>query len=286
MKITAAAIQMPSELRQVGANRERADSLLKLAHDSGADLAVLPEMFNTGYGLLEDFHGEAEERDGSTISHLSERAKRWRMTIAAGFVERNGHHLHDSLALATPDGKVEVYRKRHLVFWERFRFYPGRSALVVKTPFGRVGLAICADMIYKKVWEEYRGRIDLAVIAAAWPEFADRETGRKHWLFGHVGPLSGAIPGQVAKDLDIPVVFANQCGHTKTFIPILTARIRDRFAGRSSLNDGRHAVSTVAGIDEAVVVSALTLHSPQGPKSCHFMSNSVREASFSGSVRS
>ena len=34
---------------------------------------------------------------------------------------------------------------------------------------------ICADMIYRRVWDDYRGRVDLAVIAAAWPEFAYRD---------------------------------------------------------------------------------------------------------------
>ena len=137
------------------------------------------------------------------------------MGIAAGFVERDGRHLYDSVAFFPPDGAVHVYRKRNLVFWERFRFRPGRDPLVVATPWGRIGFAICADMIYRDVWDGYRGRIDLAVVSSAWPDFADRETGRKHWLLGQVGPLSRAIPGRVAHDLGIPVVFANQCGPTR-----------------------------------------------------------------------
>ena len=76
-------------------------------------------------------------------------------------------------------------------------------------------------MIYRRVWNDYRGRIDLAVVSAAWPDFADRDTGRRHWLLGHVGPLSTAIPEKVALDLGIPVIFANQCGETHTTIPVL-----------------------------------------------------------------
>ena len=49
-----------------------------------------------------------------------------------------------------------LYRKRNLVFWERFRFRPGKSPLVVPTPWGRIGFAVCADMIYRKVWHDYR----------------------------------------------------------------------------------------------------------------------------------
>lgn len=279
MKIAAAAIQMPSELGAVAANVDRADALLCHAFEAGAELAVLPEMFNTGYGLVPDYAPTAEGRDGPTLRHLAARARQWGLTIAAGFVERDGRHLYDSLALVEPDGTIQVYRKRNLVFWERFRFLPGRAGVVATTRFGRIGLAICADMIYRRVWSDYRGRIDLALIASAWPQFACRRSGRKHWLFGHVGPMSGAIPHQVAADLGIPVVFANQCGTTQTTIPILQTIIADRFAGLSSVTDGRHGPPSLAGLDEQVVISELTLHPAQGPSSCRSTSASAPAAS-------
>ena len=223
-------------------------------------------MFNTRYGLIPDYGPVAEGADGPTLRHLAARAREWGMAIAFGFVEREDRHLYDSIGFATPDGRVQVYRKRNLVFWERFRFRPGREPLVVATPWGRVGFAVCADMIYSKVWDDYRGRIDLAVVCSAWPDFACRETGRKHWLFGHVGPLSGAIPGKVADDLGIPVVFANQCGETKTVIPILKATIADRFAGLSSICDGRHGPGLVAEGSERVLIAPITVHPPRGPR--------------------
>jgi N-carbamoylputrescine amidase len=284
MKLVAAAIQMNSEPMAVAANLSRADALLKQARDSGVELAVLPEMFNTGYGLLPDYGPVAEGPDGPTVRHLSARSREWGMAIAFGFVEREGKHLYDAVGFAQPDGSFHVYRKRNLVFWERFRFAPGRQPLVVTTPWGRVGFAVCADMIYKKVWADYRGRIDAAVVVAAWPDFADRHTGRKHWLFGHVGPLSGAIPGKVAIDLDIPVVFANQCGATQTVIPILQTRITDRFAGLSSLCDGRHGPPILAGTEEQVLTASLTVHPSQGPRRWHSTSPSAPAAWFSASA--
>src|SRR5437588_665134 len=181
---------MPSDPLDVSANLHRADDLLRAAHADGVDLAVLPELFNTGYGLFPDYGPYSETAEGPTLSHLRRRSRQWHMAIAAGFVERAGRHLYDSLAFCGPDGELQIYRKRNLVFWERFRFRPGRSPLVVATRWGRIGFAVCADMIYRRVWDAYRDRIDLAVVAAAWPDFADRDTGRKHWLFGRVGPFT------------------------------------------------------------------------------------------------
>jgi predicted amidohydrolase len=283
VKLTAAAIQMSAVVHDVSGNLCRADRLLRRAQQDGAELAVLPEMFNTGYGLCPDYAPVAEPLDGPTLEHLRARSRQWRLTIAAGFVERDGHHLYDALALVEPDGQVHVYRKRHLVFWERSRFRRGRDPLVVPTRWGRIGFAICADMIYRSVWRGYRDRIDLAIISAAWPDFADRLTGRRHWLLGHVGPLSASIPDRVAQDLGIPVIFANQCGETRTTIPFLT-RIADRFAGRSCVCDGRHAPPEWAGIDEEVVLRSVTVHSQRGMKSWHIMSPSVPADSCSGSV--
>ena len=207
----------------------------------------------------------------------------WKMAIAAGFVECAGRHLFDSLAFCTPDGEMQIYRKRNLVFWERSRFHPGRAPLVVSTLFGRVGLGVCADMIYRRVWDDYRGRIDLAVVAAAWPDFANRDTGRRHWLLGHIGPLSTAIPEKVALDLGIPVIFANQCGETQTTIPVLRTTISDRFAGQSSICDGRHGTPVRADRELSVLVAPITLHSKRGLKSWSSMSHLASAGSFCAS---
>jgi N-carbamoylputrescine amidase len=284
VRILAAAIQMPSEPLNVAGNLGRADALLRRARDAGADLAVLPELFNTGYGFCNDFGPYGEGIDGPTLGHLRRRSREWGMGIAAGFVERDGRHLYDALSFVTPEGGVHVYRKRHLVFWERFRFRPGRAPLVVPTRWGRIGFAVCADMIYRKVWRDYRDRIDLAVVSAAWPDFADRHTGRKDWLFGHVGPLSAAIPGKVASDLGVPVIFANQCGETRTVIPVIWTQIADRFAGKSSICDGRHGPPVRAGVGEEVLLTPITVHPQRGPRPWRSTSPSAPAASSSGSV--
>jgi predicted amidohydrolase len=286
MKIQAAAIQMPCDILDLPTNLRRADELIRTARDAGSELVVLPELFNTGYSLCPDFGPCSETAEGPTLSYLRQRSRRWKMAIAAGFVERAGRHLFDSLAFCTPDGEMQIYRKRNLVFWERFRFHPGRAPLVVPTPFGRVGCGICADMIYRRVWDDYRGRIDLAVVAAAWPDFANRDTGRRHWLLGHIGPLSTAIPEKVALDLGIPVIFANQCGETQTTIPVLRTTISDRFAGQSSICDGRHGIPVRADRELSVLVAPITLHSKRGLKSWSSMSHSASAGSCCGSERS
>lgn len=273
MKRLVAAIQMPSEVQQVSNNLERADAHLRTARDAGCELAVLPELFNTGYGFLPDYGDCAEGPEGPTLEFLRDRARRWDMIVAGGYAEVEGRHLYNSMALVDPQGQTHVYRKRHLVFWERFRFRPGRGPVIADTRLGRIGLAICADMIYSRVWNDYRGRVDLAVVSSAWPDFACSRRGRSHWLFGQLGPMCSEIPAKVAKDLGVPVVFSNQCGPTRTSIPLLGSwvveKLADRFAGQSSVTDGLHGPGVKAGCEEGVVVSPVTFHGRKGQTACH-----------------
>lgn len=280
MQIRAASIQMSAVPGEVARNREVADGLLKQASESGAELAVLPEMFNTGYGVGPRYAEIAEDGKGRTLRHLAERARAWGLCIAAGFVEHASGHLYDSLAFCTPEGGLSVYRKRHLVFWECSKFRKGREPVVAVTRWGRVGFAICADMIYRRIWHEYAGRIDLAVISAAWPDFKCRDTGKKHWLCGGLGPLAAELPGMVARNLEIPVVFANQCGDTETMVPI-RCRISDRFAGFSSVCDGPRDLPIRAGTEPCIVVGDLHLNTARGGRSCRSTYPSVPVAGSS-----
>ena len=173
---------------------------------------------------------------------------------------------------------METCRSTASVTWcsgSGFGSIPADRRLLSQLLGAVFGFAICADMIYRRVWTDYRGRIDLAVVSAAWPDFADRESGRRHWLLGHVGPLSGAIPAKVAMDLGVPVVFANQCGVTHTTIPVLGTKIEDRFSGQSSICDGRHGVPVLAGREPALLIAPITLHHQRGLKSWRSMSPSV-----------
>jgi N-carbamoylputrescine amidase len=72
--------------------------------------------------------------------------------------------------------------------------------------------------------------------------------------------LSASIPTKVAADLGIPVVFANQCGETRTTIPVLGTQIKDRFAGKSSICDGLHAEPVIAGNEPNLLIAPITLH--------------------------
>ena len=122
----------------------------------GCDLAVLPELFATGYQFLdrdevrkyaEDLGPEAEP--GPVTARLTRVAVECGTTIVAGLAEKSGDKLYNSSVLIRPDGTREIYRKVHLFLDEKAIFDPGDLGFPVFPACGTtVGMMICFDWIF------------------------------------------------------------------------------------------------------------------------------------------
>jgi len=241
------------------ANLERMSIMVADARSRGARLIVFPELACTGYVEHTDLHRLAEDINGPTVQALVNLSRRYGVYLAAGFVEYKEGHVYNSISFTTPDGQVSIYRKRHLIFWEHFYFRHGQDPLIVQTEFGRIGFAVCADMMYQHIWSEYRGKIDLAVIAAAWPCRTPETALRVGWMLEPSWSLAGNIPAQIARKLEINVVFANQCGPCEVRIPHLGPATPAAFAARSGIYDHRGNRITVETEAESVAIEAISV---------------------------
>lgn len=128
-------------------------AVLDAAVAQGVDLAVLPETGLQGYGY-ED--AESTRRDATSLSdpyfaRTRDLIKSAGMHAIVGFIERDGERVFNSSALIDPAGEVlAVHRKIHLpcLGLDRFVAAGEREPPVGETPHGRVGMMICADMIF------------------------------------------------------------------------------------------------------------------------------------------
>ena len=120
------------------------------------DLAVLPELFNTGYqfkdreealALAENLTGDAEP--GTATRRLTQAATESDTTIVAGLAEKDGDRIFNSSVLFRPDGSREIYRKVHLFMDEKSIFTPGDLGFPVFPACGTtIGMMICFDWIF------------------------------------------------------------------------------------------------------------------------------------------
>lgn len=159
----------------VDANRERAAERVREAATKGADLVVLPEIWNVGYFAFDRYEADAEPLDGPTMTRLRKLAADLGIYLHAGsIVEADGDDLYNTSALLSPDGELlDAYRKIHLFGYEsaeRRLLTPGERVVAVETAFGTAGLTTCYDLRFPELYRALVDRgVDLFLVASAWP---------------------------------------------------------------------------------------------------------------------
>jgi 5-aminopentanamidase len=146
--IRLALAQIPSVYHQKAANLERAERVMRLAADGGAQLILFPEMFLTGYLVWERLTELAEPLDGPSIRRLQQLALDLRLLTVCGFPERaEGDALYNTACVIDRDGRLlGGYRKTHLFADEPGVFSPGDRLPVFESALGTVGVLICYDI--------------------------------------------------------------------------------------------------------------------------------------------
>lgn len=142
-------IQFSPEFGRVNENIDKAISMIEKAD---AELIVLPELFNTSYLFvsIEEVIAVAEEIPaGKTIQALSAIARKKKINIVAGIIEKSQSDLYNSAVLVSPAGYVGTYRKVHLFNEENLWFKPGNTGFnVFDLGICKVGIMICFDWFF------------------------------------------------------------------------------------------------------------------------------------------
>lgn len=138
-----------------GAVAKNVDRAIRMLSQVDFDLAVLPELFSTGY-LLTSKREVAELSEsvpkGPTCSLISAFCKIKKVFIAFGIMERTNRKFYNSAVLMGPRGMISHYRKLHLFQKEKKWFSPGNLPLkVVRVKNARVGMMICFDWRFPEV---------------------------------------------------------------------------------------------------------------------------------------
>lgn len=186
-----AAIQMQSGT-DVEANLATAGYLLREARKQGCKLAVLPENFALMPRAPTDRILHAEEDHGGPIQQeLSRLCRELDLWLVAGTIpmrcKQPGKVRAACLVYDSRGERIARYDKIHLFdvelgadehYAESDGFEPGHAPVVVTTPFGKLGLAVCYDIRFPELF-----RILLAEGAEiiSLPAAFTVPTGQAHW---------------------------------------------------------------------------------------------------------
>jgi predicted amidohydrolase len=187
-----AAIQMASG-PQVSANLLEAERLIALAAKQGAELVVLPENFAI---MTSDEKALLAAREapgvGPIQSFLAKQAAEHHVWIVGGTVplhSDDSQRARSACYVYAADGSVQArYDKMHLFdvhleeageeYNESRYIEPGNAPVVLDTPFGRMGVAICYDLRFPELFRKMAEQgMDLIVLPSAFTAV----TGRAHW---------------------------------------------------------------------------------------------------------
>ena len=135
------------------------------------DVAVLPEMFTTGF--CTDHPELAEPMDGPTVAALMRWAHDYNIAIAGSFMCREDDRLVNRGFFCHPDGHADFYDKRHLYAHggEADFFSPGEQRVISTFRGVRFCLQVCYDLRFP-VWVRNQSGYDydILIYTAAWPE--------------------------------------------------------------------------------------------------------------------
>lgn len=153
-KVTIGTVQMKCST-EVSENIEKADVLVRQAAAQGANVILLPELFERQYFCQErryEYYSFAKPlQENDAVRHFQKLAKELGVVLPVSFYERDGCCLYNSAAMIDADGTIlGVYRKTHIpddhYYQEKFYFTPGNTGFQVwNTRYGRVGIGICWD---------------------------------------------------------------------------------------------------------------------------------------------
>jgi nitrilase len=187
-----AAIQMASG-PNVSSNLIEAARLIGMAKEAGAQLVVLPENFAI-MGISDNDVVKVREEDGNgpIQQFLAEQAAKHRVWLVGGTVPlaaEADNKVRAACLLFNDSGqRVARFDKVHLfdvhiadsdeTYNESETIERGNQIVVVDTPFGRLGLAVCYDLRFPEL---FRRMVDEGVQIIALPSAFTAFTGSAHW---------------------------------------------------------------------------------------------------------
>jgi predicted amidohydrolase len=247
-------IQMQAGPLQVQKNLRLAGRLIDRVTQQGAQLVVLPEMFNVGFYFGGDLMELAETLEGETVNWLKYEAEKHGVFITTSLYESYQGHFYNTMVMVGRDGSLQYYRKRNPTWQERavWRRSDDPGPGIFDTSFGRIGGVICFDSFARETFEGLqKSEVDLVIIVACFgtteparlrPDVAMARPVHNRWSY----LASEIVPHRYAAELKVPVVFVNQGGVTHTPAPFPKfwplppiTKIRYDFCGRSCVLDAK-----------------------------------------------
>ena len=256
--VKVAAVQMICQT-VAEENIEKAERLIKEAAECGANIILLPELFERQYFCQErryEYYEFAKTIDqNDAVKALMPVAKKLNVVLPLSIYERDGNSLYNTVVMIDADGSMlGIYRKTHIpddhFYQEKFYFTPGNTGFKVwDTKYGKVGVGICWDQWFP---ETARSMALMGAEMLLYPTAIGSEPildvdSSEHWR--------RVMQGHAAANL-MPVIAANRIG-TESVLPCKENGGQEsslKFYGSSFITDNTGKIIADAGRDKEEII--------------------------------
>jgi predicted amidohydrolase len=192
-------------------NLERAEKLIRQAKAEHCDLVLLPETLDFAWTHPSALQ-EAEPIPGKFSNFFCDLAKTQNIWLCLGLTEKTATKNYNTALLIDNNGTIVLkYSKINLLEVEFPYYEVGQRLEVVDTPFGKIGLNICADNYIDSIYNGHmlaRMGAQLILSPSSWTvdHFVTEEMDpyKTKWI----DPLS-----IIAKKYQIPVLSTTSVGY-------------------------------------------------------------------------
>lgn len=201
----------------------------------------------------------AEPQDGPTESWLRETAHRLGIYLGGSYLQVRGEDFLNVFALATPAGKIDGrVPKQQAASIEAYLFRGEQSSHVIDTDFGRVGVGICYDNVFRFTADAMLANADIAVMSFSAP------TPQLTWYYGPKRAqafLASYRHGaqNYARMLGIPAIQVNKSGPWKSQLPAFFPAQESKYGGQSEIADCNGEIVAELADQEAFIVGNVNL---------------------------
>lgn len=169
-------------------SRESVKKTAYRAKEMGADIICIPEMWNTPYSnrYIKKY---AEGRDGNSYAFMKALARDLEICLIGGsipFKDERGDIYNTSFVFSKDGNEIARHDKIHLFdidfeninFRESLYLKSGKTATVVDTEFGKIGIGLCFDVRFPELFRAMTNRGAKLIVV---PGSFNMRTGPMHW---------------------------------------------------------------------------------------------------------
>jgi predicted amidohydrolase len=160
-------------------DREKADNFTHaerlLGAARGADIVIMPEIWNVGYFSFQRYDPESEPLDGETVQFMSEMARRLNAYLLAGswVIKKQGKLFNTSFFFDREGTVVRTYEKIHLFGYgsrESELLTRGQAPCTVTTELATFGVSTCYDLRFPELYRQMmRDGVEMFLVVSGWP---------------------------------------------------------------------------------------------------------------------